>query len=86
MALFYGGLAQFLAGMWEFAAGNTFGATGEYWGKVSIIHSRLVSQGWRFHIPPDGDVPHAICSVESHIMLLRSISFCPTVATPRKPR
>jgi succinate-acetate transporter protein len=28
MALFYGGLAQFLAGMWEFATGNTFGATG----------------------------------------------------------
>jgi succinate-acetate transporter protein len=35
MALFYGGLAQLLAGMWEFAAGNTFGATGEYWVKVS---------------------------------------------------
>lgn len=27
-ALFYGGLAQLLAGMWEFAVGNTFGATG----------------------------------------------------------
>jgi len=36
MALFYGGLAQFLAGMWEFAAGNSFGATaftsyGAFW-------------------------------------------------------
>jgi succinate-acetate transporter protein len=36
MALFYGGAAQFLAGMWEFAAGNTFGATafssyGAFW-------------------------------------------------------
>jgi len=36
MALFYGGLAQFLAGMWEFACGNTFGATafssyGAFW-------------------------------------------------------
>ena len=29
MAGFCGGLAQLLAGMWEFAAGNTFGATGE---------------------------------------------------------
>ena len=29
MALFCGGLAQFLAGMWEFACGNTLGATGE---------------------------------------------------------
>jgi len=36
MALFYGGLAQFLAGMWEFVTGNTFGATaftsyGAFW-------------------------------------------------------
>jgi len=36
MAIFCGGLAQFLAGMWEFAAGNTFGATafssyGAFW-------------------------------------------------------
>lgn len=29
MALGVGGLAQLLAGMWEFATGNTFGATGE---------------------------------------------------------
>lgn len=35
-ALFYGGLAQLLAGMWEFKRGNTFGATafssfGAFW-------------------------------------------------------
>jgi hypothetical protein len=34
--LFYGGLAQFIAGMWEFRKGNTFGATafptyGAFW-------------------------------------------------------
>lgn len=29
MALFVGGLGQLLAGMWEFACGNSFGATGE---------------------------------------------------------
>ena len=28
LALAYGGLAQFVAGMWEFRKGNTFGATG----------------------------------------------------------
>ncbi len=28
LALFYGGFAQILAGMWEFRTGNTFGATG----------------------------------------------------------
>jgi uncharacterized protein len=27
LALFYGGLGQFMAGMWEFRKGNTFGAT-----------------------------------------------------------
>lgn len=36
LALFYGGLGQFLAGMWEFRRGNTFGATafssfGAFW-------------------------------------------------------
>jgi succinate-acetate transporter protein len=36
LALFYGGLAQLLAGMWEFVKGNTFGATafasfGAFW-------------------------------------------------------
>ncbi|PWZ02843.1 putative FUN34-transmembrane protein [Testicularia cyperi] len=42
LALGYGGLAQFLAGMWEFAAGNTFGATafssyGAFWFSYAII-------------------------------------------------
>ncbi|KAA1476304.1 Gpr1 family protein [Dentipellis sp. KUC8613] len=42
MALFCGGLAQLLAGMWEFAAGNTFGATaftsyGAFWGSYATI-------------------------------------------------
>jgi uncharacterized protein len=36
LALFYGGVAQLLAGMWEFTRGNTFGATafssyGAFW-------------------------------------------------------
>ena len=36
LALFYGGLAQFMAGMWGFRTGNTFGATafstyGAFW-------------------------------------------------------
>ena len=36
LALAYGGIAQFLAGMWEFRTGNTFGATafssyGAFW-------------------------------------------------------
>jgi uncharacterized protein len=42
MAFSYGGLAQFLAGMWEFAAGNTFGATafssyGAFWFSFGLL-------------------------------------------------
>ncbi|CAM6088153.1 unnamed protein product [Calypogeia fissa] len=42
LALFYGGLAQLLAGMWEFKAGNTFGATafssyGAFWLSFATI-------------------------------------------------
>lgn len=42
MALFYGGLAQFMAGMWEFRNRNTFGATafgsyGAFWMGVGIL-------------------------------------------------
>jgi uncharacterized protein len=42
IALAYGGLAQFTAGMWEFACGNTFGALafssyGAFWISFACI-------------------------------------------------
>ncbi len=42
LALFYGGIAQLLAGMWEFKTGNTFGATaftsyGAFWLALGVI-------------------------------------------------
>jgi len=42
LALFYGGICQLLAGMWEFRAGNTFGATaftsyGAFWLSFAVI-------------------------------------------------
>jgi succinate-acetate transporter protein len=42
LALFYGGLSQLLAGMWEFKTGNTFGATafasyGGFWLSYAAI-------------------------------------------------
>lgn len=42
LALFYGGTAQLLAGMWEFKTGNTFGATafssyGAFWLAWAVI-------------------------------------------------
>jgi len=46
VALFYGGIAQLLAGMWEFAKGNTFGALafGSY-GAFWMSFWYLVSHG-----------------------------------------
>jgi succinate-acetate transporter protein len=49
-AAFYGGLAQFLAGMWEFRTGNTFGATafstyGAFWmGLAAFVALILVGK------------------------------------------
>lgn len=42
LAIGYGGTAQFIAGVWEFAAGNTFGATafcsyGAFWWSFAVI-------------------------------------------------
>ncbi len=42
LAVFYGGIAQLLAGMWEFRSGNTFGATaftsyGAFWLSFAAI-------------------------------------------------
>jgi hypothetical protein len=51
MAVFAGGLAQLLAGMWEFPKGNTFGATGEPRSRIAhplhfSIHGRLLTFIW----------------------------------------
>jgi uncharacterized protein len=53
-ALFYGGAAQFCAGMWEFALANTFGATafssyGAFWMATAFYV-------W-FFAPKSGNVP-----------------------------
>lgn len=48
LALFYGGIAQILAGMWEFRTGNTFGATaftsyGAFWLAVGwSVQNKLI--------------------------------------------
>jgi len=47
VALAYGGLAQILAGMWEFRNGNTFGATaftsyGAFWLSLWVLNEFLV--------------------------------------------
>ncbi|KAF5309858.1 hypothetical protein D9619_010502 [Psilocybe cf. subviscida] len=43
MAIFCGGLAQLLAGMWEFPRGNVFGGTGEY--QYAHLHHLSAASG-----------------------------------------
>lgn len=59
LALAYGGIAQLLAGMWEFRTGNTFGATAltsygafwlSFWALVAFYAKEI----------PEGDAGHAI--------------------------
>jgi hypothetical protein len=45
LALFYGGLCQLLAGMWEFKTGNTFGTVefssyGGFWMSFAALHMK----------------------------------------------
>ena len=58
MAFFYGGLAQVLAGMWEFKAGNIFGATcftsfGSFWLGLALMIV-LEAAGIIATVPPAG--------------------------------
>lgn len=47
LALFYGGLVQILAGMWEFKVGNTFGATAfSSYGAFWIAFGASVQMKW----------------------------------------
>ncbi|HWC86203.1 MAG TPA: acetate uptake transporter [Solirubrobacteraceae bacterium] len=53
LAIAYGGLAQFMAGMWEFRTGNTFGATaftsyGAFWISFFVLvtfDAKLIAPG-----------------------------------------
>jgi succinate-acetate transporter protein len=60
LALFYGGLVQLLAGMWEFRKGNTFGATafssfGAFW----LAFYWLVTYD-AAHLAPAGEAHKAV--------------------------
>jgi len=60
LALFYGGLTQLLAGMWEFRRGNTFGATafssfGAFWLAYYLLARTIAPT-----LAPAADAKHAI--------------------------
>ncbi len=59
LALFYGGIAQLLAGMWEFAKGNTFGAVafssyGAFWLSFWYLLNHLPEKA------PPKDILHGV--------------------------
>jgi hypothetical protein len=59
LALFYGGLAQLLAGMWEFVKGNTFGALaftsyGAFWMSFWYLLNHLPTSA------PEKDLFHGV--------------------------
>lgn len=64
IALFYGGLAQFLAGMWEFRKGNTFGATA--FGTFGAFWMALALFMWEFA----GKIPPAQAATATGMFLL----------------
>jgi len=62
LALGYGGLAQFIAGVWEFASGNTFGATafcsyGGFWWSYAAI---LIPNSGITAAVPEAELPNAL--------------------------
>jgi succinate-acetate transporter protein len=64
-AIFYGGLAQFLAGMWEFRNRNVFGATafstyGGFWMGLGLFIILGVGNGKWFAGFSGGDVTNAL--------------------------
>lgn len=64
LAFFYGGLAQLLAGMWEFVKGNTFGAFafssyGAFWLSFWYLVTSVVPSFVAAKAKPD-DINHAV--------------------------
>ena len=59
VAMFYGGLAQFMAGMWDVRRGDTFGATcfssyGAFWMGVAMFFFLSLAGVKGFAVPPSG--------------------------------
>lgn len=64
LALGYGGLVQLLAGMWEMAVGNTFGATAlSSYGGFWIAYGVLLTPNWGILDPKTG--PYASAATQA---------------------
>ncbi|VDB99556.1 unnamed protein product [Peniophora sp. CBMAI 1063] len=88
MAIFYGGLCQLLAGMWEFACGNTFGATaftsyGAFWLSFAGFYVPASGIGAAYAAAPDGAAQED-AAIGIFLMSWMTISFLFFIACLRK--
>jgi len=79
LALFYGGLAQLLAGMWEFVKGNTFGALaftsyGAFWMSFWYLLN---------HLPTDAKVNDILHGVGLYLLVWTIFTAYMAVAATR---
>lgn len=77
LGLFYGGLAQFIAGMWEFKKNNTFGATafgsfGAFWMSFATMEV-FIANGMLKAVPPGG--------IATFLIAWGIFTGCMTIAT-----
>ena len=79
LALFYGGLAQLLAGMWEFVKGNTFGAVaftsyGAFWMSFWYLLN---------HLPAGAKFEDTVHGVGLYLLMWAIFTAYMTVASTR---
>lgn len=79
LAFFYGGLAQLLAGMWEFAKGNTFGAVA-----FSSYGAFWLSFWWMLtHLPTAAKPNDLLHGVALYLLCWAIFTFYMTIAATR---
>jgi succinate-acetate transporter protein len=79
LAFFYGGIAQLLAGMWEFAKGNTFGAVA-----FSSYGAFWLSFWWMLtHLPTGAKAPDLLHGVGLYLLCWAIFTAYMTIAASR---
>jgi succinate-acetate transporter protein len=84
LALFYGGIAQLLAGMWEFAKGNTFGAVafssyGAFWLSFWYLINHVVPG----QVEAKSNVPDILHGVGLYLLVWAIFTAYMTIAAMR---
>jgi succinate-acetate transporter protein len=84
LALFYGGIAQLLAGMWEFAKGNTFGAVafssfGAFWLSFWYLINHVIG----VEVADKAKLPDILHSVGLYLLVWAIFTAYMTVAASR---